>query len=68
MSVEARKTLRLLLEDLDAIDFRAARALFGEANERLDRFRLALEYGLERPVRPVAGPAGDAAGLCRPCD
>ena len=65
---EARKSLGLLLDGLDACDRGCARAFAAEAGERLDRCRLSLEDRLHRPVRPVAYPAGDGASLCRPRD
>lgn len=65
---EARKTLRLLVDDLDAGDGRSAGTLAAEAEERLHRFRLSLEDDLHRAVRPVPHPAGDATALRRPRD
>jgi len=43
--VEARKSFRFLLDDLDALHLRSPRAFAAEANKRVDRFRLPLEHG-----------------------
>ena len=61
---EAAQPFRLLLDDVDTVDARAARSVPAPANEGLDRVGLALEYCLDGPVGVVADPACDPARLC----
>ena len=58
-NVEAGEPLRLLRDDVDPVDARAARAVAHEADEPVDRLSLAFEYSLDTAVRAVPHPAGD---------
>jgi hypothetical protein len=63
---EAAQAFRLLGEGLDLGDLGAARAVAAPAHDGPDGCGLALEHRLDRPVRAVPHPAGDAAGVGRP--
>ena len=63
--LEAEQPFDRLLAHLHALDPGQPRPRAAEADERLDRLRLALEGRLDAPVRAVAHPAVDA-GTPRP--
>ena len=55
--------LRLFVVHFDIRHGGVTRSGAHERDHRLDGVRLALEHGLDRAVRRVARPAGDAAAL-----
>ena len=63
MDGEAREALRILNEDLDAVDARAGRAFVHEGDEALDRRGLAFEDRFHGAVAVVPDPARDAPRL-----
>src|SRR5438093_13085603 len=65
-NVEAAEALRLLLADVHVVDVGAARPFAQEVDEALDGVGLALGDDLDRPVRTIGGPAGDAQRLRAP--
>ena len=58
--VEALQPFRLLADDIDPIDPRAAWPFPREGDETVDGVPLALEDRLHAPIGDVADPAGDA--------
>src|SRR3954469_24295999 len=58
---EAGEPLWLLVLDVHPLDLGFARALARECDHALDRVRVALEDGFDRPVVAVRDPAGHPA-------
>src|SRR3954447_21938376 len=63
---EPAQRLKVLARDVERGDVGMARSRTAELDERIDGARLSLEDRLDGPVRAVAHPAGDAAGLRLP--
>ena len=63
---ETAEVVRRLLEDVDGVHTRAARALTAEVDEPLDGSGVALEDRLDRPVATVCHRAGDVAPVGEP--
>ena len=57
---EAVEACRLFVRHVDRVDARAARACTAERDKTLHRFRVAFEHRLDRSVRTIRDPAGNA--------
>src|SRR5205807_5489034 len=60
--LERAQALDRFVADLEVAHLGAARALLREADHPGDRFGVALEHGLDRPVAAVANPPAHALG------